>query len=152
MNKEIFEILASIPDPEIPVISITDLGIVRDVRLVDGKVEVDITPTYSGCPAMKMIEDQIALTLKDKGFTEVRINLVYTPAWTTDWLSVEAKERLKSYGISPPETLMQIGSKVCCPRCGSKKTNLTSVFGATACKSLYVCGDCKEPFEHFKAH
>jgi len=152
MDQEIFQILASIPDPEIPVISITDLGIVRDVSVIDGAVEVSITPTYSGCPAMKMIEEQIVSTLKEKGFGKVKINMVFSPAWTTDWISAEAKARLKAYGISPPEALLQIGAKVSCPRCGSKNSHLTSEFGATACKSLYVCSDCKEPFEHFKAH
>jgi ring-1,2-phenylacetyl-CoA epoxidase subunit PaaD len=158
MDKEkIFTILNEIPDPEIPVISIVDLGVVRDFRVNGTAIEVDITPTYSGCPAMKQMEDDIISVLKSKGFTEVKVNLIYHPAWTTDWISEDAKERLRIYGIAPPEhssvdkaTLMGKERIVKCPRCKSANTKIISQFGSTACKALYQCNDCLEPFDYFK--
>ncbi len=158
-EDQIWKVLGTIPDPEIPVISIVDLGVVRKVTVVDfdKRVEVTITPTYSGCPAMKQMEDDIVGKLREMGYTEVLVNTVYTPAWTTDWLNDEAKERLRKYGIAPPEhsttdksVLMGKEKKVTCPRCKSKNTKLISQFGSTACKALYQCNECLEPFDYFK--
>ncbi len=145
--EEIFQALSEIPDPEIPVITIADLGILRKVELNDETVTVQITPTYSGCPAMKMIEDQIHERLHAMGFEKISIDLVFSPAWTTDWMSDEAKEKLRKFGIAPP-----VQKQVNCPHCGSLRVQLVSQFGSTACKSLYKCLDCKEPFDHFKCH
>ncbi len=156
-TKEVWDILKEIPDPEIPVISIIDLGVVRNVELNGTNAIVTITPTYSGCPAMKQMEDDIVKLLKQKGFESVEVITTYTPAWTTDWLNNEAKERLKQYGIAPPEhstsdksILLGKEKKVTCPRCGSIHTQLVSQFGSTACKALYQCKDCLEPFDYFK--
>ena len=156
-KEEIFKLLSEIPDPEIPVINILELGVLRDVKLNGDEVIVDITPTYSGCPAMKMIEDDIGLKLKQNGIEKVKVNTIYSPAWTTDWLTDEAKEKLRKYGIAPPEkTLLDknslFGKKKKCPHCGSEKTEMVSQFGSTACKALYKCSDCKEPFDYFKCH
>lgn len=158
MTKEnIFNLLSSIPDPEIPVINIQELGVLRKVELVNDEVIVDITPTYSGCPAMKMIEDDIVALLKKNGFEKVKVNMVYSPAWTTDWLTDEAREKLRKYGIAPPEkTTMDKGSitgtpkNLACPQCNSKNVEMISQFGSTACKALYRCLDCKETFDYFK--
>jgi ring-1,2-phenylacetyl-CoA epoxidase subunit PaaD len=156
-EKEILSFLEEIPDPEIPVISIVELGVVRKVRNLPDGVEIDITPTYSGCPAMKQMEDDVVSTLHAKGIDNVRINMVYSPAWTTDWLSAEAREKLRKYGIAPPaeETtdksfLTGKPKTVKCPRCGSENTEMVSQFGSTACKALYKCKDCLEPFDYFK--
>ena len=157
-SDSIFTLLSEIPDPEIPVISITDLGIIRNINSVDDKLIISITPTYSGCPAMKQIEDDIKIKLKENGFTNVEIKMVYAPAWTTDWINDEAKEKLRKYGIAPPEhstidkrVLMGLEERVVkCPKCGSKNTTMISQFGSTACKSLYKCTDCLEPFDYFK--
>jgi ring-1,2-phenylacetyl-CoA epoxidase subunit PaaD len=154
---EIRRILSVIPDPEIPVISIEELGILRDVRVVGEEVVIDITPTYSGCPAMKAIEQDILSLLKEKGIPKVKVNLVYSPAWTTDWITDIAKEKLRKYGIAPPEkstvdksALTGKPKHLACPRCGSKQVEMISQFGSTACKALYKCLDCKEPFDYFK--
>ena len=157
-SDSIFTLLSEIPDPEIPVISITDLGIIRNINSVDDKLIISITPTYSGCPAMKQIEDDIKIKLKENGFTNVEIKMIYAPAWTTDWINDEAKEKLRKYGIAPPEhstidkrVLMGLEERVVkCPKCGSKNTTMISQFGSTACKSLYKCTDCLEPFDYFK--
>jgi ring-1,2-phenylacetyl-CoA epoxidase subunit PaaD len=157
-NKEqVFKILSEIPDPEIPVINIIDLGILRDVKLVDDVCVVVITPTYTGCPAMRVIEDDIKIKLKEIGFENVKVELVYTPAWTTDWISIEAKEKLRAYGIAPPDhssidkkVLLGKARELKCPQCGSKNTEMISQFGSTACKALFRCLDCKEPFDYFK--
>lgn len=158
MNKEkIFSLLSTIPDPEIPVINIQELGILRNVEVNGDEVIVDITPTYSGCPAMKMIEDDIVSKLKEAGITKVKVNMVYSPAWTTDWLTEEAREKLRKYGIAPPEktsidksSITGKPKKLACPRCGSTHVEMVSQFGSTACKALYKCLDCKEPFDYFK--
>ena len=158
LNKnEIISLLSEIPDPEIPVISIAELGILRDVQLEDDLCTVVITPTYSGCPAMKVIEDDIRIKLKEAGIEKVNVELVYTPAWTTDWISDEAKEKLRAYGIAPPDhstidkgVLMGKARELKCPLCGSKNTEMISQFGSTACKALYRCLDCREPFDYFK--
>lgn len=156
-EKEILSFLEEIPDPEIPVISIVELGVIRNIKKSGEAVEIDITPTYSGCPAMKQMEDDVISTLKSKGIEDVKVNMVYTPAWTTDWLSAEAKEKLRKYGIAPPEEsttdksfLTGKPKHVKCPRCGSTDTEMVSQFGSTACKALYKCKNCLEPFDYFK--
>ncbi len=158
--SHIMTILSDIPDPEIPVISITDMGIVRKVELLDEKVVVTITPTYSGCPAMNHFEADIKTVLKMNGFDQVEVKTIYHPAWTTDWMSEATKEKLRAYGIAPPVGRAGAGSgkddlfapapTVPCPQCGSENTLLKSQFGSTACKALYSCKDCLEPFEYFK--
>jgi ring-1,2-phenylacetyl-CoA epoxidase subunit PaaD len=156
-KENIFSLLSVIPDPEIPVINIADLGILRSVEINEGKVIVQITPTYSGCPAMKVIETEIGKILRENGVKNAEVKLVYSPAWTTDWLSEDAKERLRIYGISPPgklnpKNLISGDRKVACPRCGSTDVELVSLFGSTACKALYKCKTCLEPFDQFKCH
>lgn len=156
-TNELFEILSLIPDPEIPVINIKELGVLRNVEVKDDEVIVDITPTYSGCPAMKMIEDDIVAKLNEAGVHKVKVNMIYSPAWTTDWLTEEAKEKLRKYGIAPPEKTSIDKSSITgkpknlkCPRCGSFHVEMVSQFGSTACKALYKCSDCLEPFDYFK--
>lgn len=152
--------LERVPDPEIPVVSIVDLGIVRAVHCEDGVCEVTITPTYSGCPAMRAIEDDIVNVLKAHGMTQVRVVTRLAPAWTTDWMSERGREALRNYGIAPPrERAVDISGivrradpDVPCPQCGSMRTRLISAFGSTACKALYRCNACGEPFDYFKAH
>ena len=156
-RQDIFELLSNIPDPEIPVINIKELGVLRDVIVNEKGVEVVITPTYSGCPAMKQIEDDIRSALKKKGIENVNLKTVFHPAWTTDWIPEEAKEKLRKYGIAPPEGATSdkgvlLGKRKVCPRCNSENTELVSQFGSTACKALYKCLDCKEPFDYFKCH
>ena len=154
----ILELLKNIPDPEIPVITIVDLGVLRKVEVLPNKVVITITPTYSGCPAMKLFEDEIKKTLTNKGIENISLKIVYSPAWTTDWINDAALEKLKKYGIVPPikgtqdkGVLFQNGpNNVQCPQCGSKNTVLKSQFGSTACKALYQCNDCLEPFDYFK--
>lgn len=153
----VWERLRIIPDPEVPVITITELGVVRNVEW-DGKhLRITITPTYTGCPAMTLFTAEIRAALHEMGFDDVEINTVYAPAWTTDWLSEEAKMKLKQYGIAPPvqpvasaDDLFAPPPVVPCPRCDSEQTHESSRFGSTACKSLYICDHCKEPFEYFK--
>ena len=156
-QKEIISLISEIPDPEIPVITIEELGILRDVKVDGNDVEVTITPTYSGCPAMKQIENDIVARLKENGIENVKMKMVYAPAWTTDWIPEKAKEKLRKYGITPPEkttsdkgALMGKKRVLECPRCGSKNTVMISQFGSTACKALFQCNDCKEPFDYFK--
>lgn len=159
-SERIYEILETVSDPEIPVLSILDLGIVRDVKQdeASGELEVVITPTYSGCPAMDFIEVNIRAALEEAGIAQAKITTVLSPAWTTDWLTESGKAKLKAYGIAPPvgsaDKLSLLGEKteVECPRCGSTDTKLVSQFGSTACKSLYQCRDCLEPFDYFKCH
>lgn len=156
--NRILNILSEIPDPEIPVITIVELGVIRDAKdLGNGSVEISITPTYSGCPAMKQMEDDVVSTLKQHGYKDVKVKMIYSPAWTTDWLSAEAKRKLQEYGIAPPEESTSDKSfitgkhkAVTCPRCKSKNTSLISQFGSTACKALYKCNDCLESFDYFK--
>jgi len=159
LSKEyIFEVLSEIPDPEIPVISIIDLGVIREINIIDNSsIELKITPTYSGCPAMKQIEDDVRKKLAEHGFTQIKISTVFSPPWTTDWITPEAKQRLNTYGIAPPEHTTEDKSWltgkekiITCPRCSSKHTKLISQFGSTACKALYQCQDCLEPFDYFK--
>lgn len=144
---------AAVLDPEVPVLTIDDLGILREVTVTDTGVEVVMTPTYSGCPAMDAIREDVVRALDAAGFGEVRVHLVLSPAWTTDWISDAGKAALRAYGIAPPSgtgpVRLTLGVK--CPQCGSLKTREVSHFGSTACKALYVCEDCGEPFDHFKA-
>jgi ring-1,2-phenylacetyl-CoA epoxidase subunit PaaD len=157
-ENRVKKILSEIPDPEIPVITIEELGVIRSVNVISPtRVEVNITPTYSGCPAMKQMEDDIVSKLKENGFETVKVNTVFSPPWTTDWISDFAKEKLRKYGIAPPENttqdkswLMGVEKSVTCPRCRSKNTKLISQFGSTACKALHQCQDCLEPFDYFK--
>ena len=160
--------LAQIPDPEIPAISITDLGIVRGVRVADdGACHVTITPTYSGCPAMQVIGDAISDALHGRGVLEVVLHTQLAPAWTTDWMTDAGKQKLRNYGIAPPaEQVIDISRLgpasaisrkapklgIACPNCGSTHTEVTSQFGSTPCKALYKCLDCREPFDYFKCH
>ena len=142
--KKIWELLNTVPDPEIPVISVVELGVIRDVIFSDNSYVISITPTYSGCPAVKAFQDDITICLKKNGIENFELKIVYSPAWTTAWMTEATKEKLKKYGIAPPS------DTVICPQCESEKTELTSEFGATACKALYKCSDCLEPFEYFK--
>ena len=156
LNKDaILTILNQVTDPEIPVLTIGDLGIVRDIIIHEpNQIEVIITPTYSGCPAMDMISMNIRLALFEAGYTNLKITTVLSPAWTTDWMTVSGKEKLKQYGIAPPKgnagEIPEDGIE--CPQCASHDTRLISAFGSTACKALYQCNDCKEPFDYFKCH
>lgn len=158
--KQVREIIGQIPDPEVPVITIDDLGIIRDVQVMDDTVVVTITPTYTGCPAMDMISMNIRLALLENGYRSIDIKTVLSPAWTTDWMSEEGKRKLKEYGIAPPNhkqavctpDSFQEEEAVQCPLCSSYHTKMVSHFGSTACKSLYQCNDCKEPFDYFKCH
>jgi ring-1,2-phenylacetyl-CoA epoxidase subunit PaaD len=158
VNKDkIFSILSTIPDPEIPVINIAELGILRSVEVENDRYVVTITPTYSGCPAMKAIEDEIKKKLTEAGVNNFTVKLVYSPVWTTDWINNEAKEKLRKYGISPPGKINKLNHisgdrETACPRCGSKDVKLVSVFGSTACKALFKCNACLEPFDQFKCH
>ncbi|MEO6583380.1 MAG: 1,2-phenylacetyl-CoA epoxidase subunit PaaD [Ferruginibacter sp.] len=155
-EKKIWELLETVCDPEIPVLSILDLGIVRSVKFTndnDGQpaVKITITPTYSGCPAMDMISMQIRMLLLETGYKNITIESVLSPAWTTDWMTTEGKEKLRSYGIAPPH-LTNNEAAIACPQCKSTNTKLLSQFGSTACKALYQCQDCLEPFDYFKCH
>jgi ring-1,2-phenylacetyl-CoA epoxidase subunit PaaD len=161
INKQtIYSYLEEINDPEVPVLSIIDLGIVRDVRMNDEELEVIITPTYTGCPAMDMITTTIKIQLATLGFKKIKITQVLSPAWTTEWMSEEGKRKLKEYGIAPPNPKQQVCDQklfaeaegVQCPHCNSYHTHRISEFGSTACKALYQCNDCKEPFDYFKCH
>ena len=158
-RDDVWSALRDVLDPEVPVLSVVELGIVRDVAIDDDLITVTVTPTYSGCPAMRVIEDDIAAALKARGAERVVVKTSYSPAWTTDWIPAEAREKLRAYGIAPPgaadhDAPIAIGRRrapVRCPYCGSVETALQSEFGATACKSIHVCRSCKQPFEEFKA-
>ena len=143
---QIFAWLSEVEDPEIPVLTITDLGIVRGVDCGDG-VTVSLTPTYSGCPATEAIEASVVAALEDRGVEGVQIKRVLSPPWTTDWISPAGREKLRVYGIAPPERRAR---QIACPRCESDNTEVVSEFGSTACKASYKCLDCLEPFEYFK--
>jgi len=154
------QVLEQVCDPEIPVLTIEDLGIIRSVNLLEDKtVEVVITPTYSGCPAMGVIEVNIRAALQTAGIEPVRITTVLSPPWTTDWLSALGREKLEHFGIAAPlsasldkKALMGEKTAVQCPLCGSKQTEMLSQFGSTACKALFRCLECREPFDYFKCH
>jgi ring-1,2-phenylacetyl-CoA epoxidase subunit PaaD len=160
-EKEIiWSLLETVTDPEVPVLTVTDLGIIRDVKINDEEVEVIITPTYSGCPAMDMIAANIKMVLLEHGYQKIKITSVLSPAWTTDWMSEEGKRKLKEYGIAPPhpkqqvckQELFAVDEAIQCPHCNSWHTHRISEFGSTACKALYQCDDCREPFDYFKCH
>lgn len=159
-REEYWTAVGEVLDPEVPVLSVIDLGIVRDIREEGDVVVVDVTPTYSGCPAMHVIESDITAALHLAGAPHVRINTVFQPAWTTDWISADARERLRAYGIAPPSaaaveteliTLRRRVETIACPRCGSSNTEQRSEFGSTACKAIWFCNACHEPFEYLKA-
>lgn len=156
-KESILEILQSVKDPEIPVLTVVDMGVVRDVIINDSQIHVKITPTYSGCPAMDTIAEDIKSELISKGFEKVTVELVMSPAWTTAWLTEDARQKLEEFGIAPPvegtgdkRELFSKAVEVACPQCKSKNTRLVSQFGSTACKAQYQCNDCKEPFDYFK--
>ncbi|HVF81080.1 MAG TPA: 1,2-phenylacetyl-CoA epoxidase subunit PaaD [Flavisolibacter sp.] len=157
-EQKIWQLLEEVKDPEVPVLSIIDLGIVRSVK-VDDKINITITPTYSGCPAMDVISMDIRLKLLEKGYQNIQVQQSLSPAWTTDWMTEEGKQKLVAYGIAPPNpkqqfciTEMFAEEAVSCPRCHSHSTRLISQFGSTACKALYQCNECKEAFDYFKCH
>lgn len=177
--QEAWDVLAEVPDPEVPVLSVVDLGIVREVEVADDDcVAVTLTPTYSGCPATEVIQQAVVTALQEAGARTVKVSTTLDPPWTTDWITPEAAEKLRAYGIAPPrcasrrdgESVIQFAPRsraagagqsgaagqfdeddaVPCPQCGSSRTTETSHFGSTACKALYRCLDCLEPFDHFK--
>lgn len=154
-ESQVWQTLAQIPDPEIPVINIVEMGIVRQVSLAPGRVEVSMTPTFSGCPALHVIRDNIQKAVEGLG-VQATVHTVLAPAWSTDWITPEAKEKLRVYGIAPPKpatavSLIQLDLEpVRCPRCGSLNTSIKNTFGPTLCKAIHVCNDCREPFESFK--
>ena len=160
VTHNIWSMLEEVMDPEVPVLSVIDLGIVRDIHLYNDEVEVLITPTYSGCPAMDMITMSIKMVLLSNGYKSVKVTPVLFPSWTTDWMTEKGKEKLKDYGIAPPNIKQQVckpdlfaaDEAVQCPRCNSWHTRRISEFGSTACKALYQCDDCREPFDYFKCH
>ncbi len=158
----VWQLLESVTDPEIPILTVLDMGIVREVKTLEGGgIEVSITPTYSGCPAMKSIEFAIIAELEANGIHPVKVTHVLSPAWTTDWMSEEGRRKLLEYGIAPPiagsntqriDALFADAPQPECPHCGSPNTRQISQFGSTACKALHQCNDCKEPFDYFKCH
>jgi len=156
-QQHIRSLLSAIADPEIPVVTIQEIGMLRDVRLLEGGIEIILTPTYTGCPAMGIIEADIKALLEANGFLPVRVSTVYEPAWTTEWITDAAKEKMRRYGIAPPVrtscgNVINEEKNIPCPRCGEFNTEVISRFGATACKALYRCKHCSEPFEYFKCH
>lgn len=161
-REDIMKLLTAVKDPELPVVDVVELGIVRDVTVDGDAVRVDVTPTYSGCPALKVIEREIVETLQAHGFNEVSVRNVFSPAWTTDWISEETARKLREYGIAPPGavavpegvgqlvTIRRSRSAVECPYCGSENTEEKSEFGSTACKAIHYCNGCHQPFDYFK--
>jgi ring-1,2-phenylacetyl-CoA epoxidase subunit PaaD len=162
-REDILDILTEVKDPELPMIDIVELGIVRAVVMDEDGVRVDVTPTYSGCPAMQVIERDIVSTLAAHGFAEARVNTIYSPAWTTDWMSDATRQKFRDYGIAPPRpvndvegiaelvSLRRARPAAECPFCRSSNTILKSEFGSTACKSIHFCNSCHQPFDSFKA-
>ena len=161
-RDDVFAVLDGVKDPEVPVLSVVELGVVRDVDVdAAGGVTVSVTPTYSGCPAMRVIEEDIVAALRARGVRDARVRTVYAPAWTTEWMSDEAKAKLEAYGIAPPGPVAPLDDElvplrrrpeiVRCPYCRSSDTALRSEFGSTACKSIRFCNSCRQPFEQFKA-
>ncbi len=156
IDQQLFDILETVSDPEIPVLSIVEMGVVRSAKLVNNVVEVEITPTYSGCPAMDVIADDIKSAFREKGL-QANVKLILSPAWTTDWITPKGRAALEKYGIASPlnaeadkEALLGNKKLVKCPQCGSLNTKLVSQFGSTACKAFFQCEDCLEPFDYFK--
>ena len=157
LRQRAWNAASQVVDPEIPVLTIADLGVLREVNWRDGCVEVAITPTYSGCPAMSAIAFDIAVALERAGFHDAQVRTVLSPAWTTDWMSDEGRRKLREYGIAPPmiassrRALFGV-QQVSCPQCGAEDTELLSEFGSTSCKALWRCKRCREPFDYFKCH
>ncbi|WP_417590756.1 1,2-phenylacetyl-CoA epoxidase subunit PaaD [Owenweeksia hongkongensis] len=156
-ENQIWQWLEDVSDPEIPVLSVVDLGVVRHVDINHDHPIVTITPTYSGCPAMNEIEENIRKKLKEEGLETIEVKTILSPPWTTDWMTENGKQKLQEFGIAPPEgssadksVLFRKAKQVTCPKCKSTSTTMISQFGSTACKSLYKCEDCKEPFDYFK--
>lgn len=162
-SDAVLRMLAEVKDPELPALDVVELGIVRAVEVDGDSVRVDITPTYSGCPAMQVIESDIASTLQSHGFQNVEVRTIYSPAWSSDWITSEAREKLRQSGIAPPHlrgpssdsiqelvSLTRAPAVIECPFCGSNNTVERSAFGSTACKAIYVCNNCKQPFDYFK--
>jgi ring-1,2-phenylacetyl-CoA epoxidase subunit PaaD len=159
-EKRIWSVLSTVPDPEIPVLSVVDLGIVRKVRIDEEEVaHVDLSPTYSGCPATDVIRASVVTALHEAGFERVEVRDVLAPPWTSDWITAEGREKLREYGIAPPaepvaspRLIGRTEPMIACPRCNSKRTTRISEFGSTPCKAHYRCEDCLEPFDYFKCH
>ncbi|PAT14873.1 phenylacetate-CoA oxygenase subunit PaaJ [Corynebacterium sp. NML 120412] len=162
-EARLWDVAAQVPDPEIPVISIADLGILRDAHFEGDTAVITITPTYSGCPAMGHITNDVELALAKAGYRDFRVDLVLNPAWTTDWITETGRENLRSFGIAPPQgraeqssgpVLLRLGTppRITCPQCGSDDTKEITPFGSTSCKALYSCNTCFEPFDYFKVH
>jgi ring-1,2-phenylacetyl-CoA epoxidase subunit PaaD len=159
-TSAVWKILEQVKDPEVPVLSVIDLGIVRNVEMVNDEVIITVTPTYSGCPATEVINMSIRMALLEYGYKNIQLKTVLSPAWTTEWMTEAGKEKLKAYGIAPPKPQQSVCTPdsfqeeeaIQCPHCNSYHTNLISRFGSTACKALYQCQDCKEPFDYFKCH
>jgi ring-1,2-phenylacetyl-CoA epoxidase subunit PaaD len=157
LRDRVWQAASQVVDPEIPVLTIADLGVLRSVEVKDGCVDVAITPTYSGCPAMNMIALEIELALEKEGIRQAHVHVVLSPAWTTDWLSEEGRRKLLAYGIAPPahssgRRALFAQPEITCPQCGSKDTQMISEFGSTSCKALWRCKSCSEPFDYFKCH
>lgn len=160
-DARVWDAAAAVCDPEVPVLTIEDLGILRSARVTDDGVLVEITPTYSGCPAMGTIRDDVTRALAGAGYDDVEVRMVLSPAWTTDWMSEEGRRKLAEYGIAPPSGKaalsrpagpVRVPLSVKCPQCGSLNTRELTRFGSTACKAMWVCSDCSEPFDYFKVH
>jgi ring-1,2-phenylacetyl-CoA epoxidase subunit PaaD len=157
-RADILSLLSEIKDPEIPVVSIEEMGMLRDVILSENDCEILLTPTYTGCPAMGIIEQDILSTLHKAGIANPKVTMILAPAWTTDWMSEGTKEKLVQFGIAAPvhssciNWLSPNNVSVSCPKCGTTNTKIVSQFGSTACKALYTCNDCQEPFDYFKCH
>lgn len=156
-TQQIWSLLEEVSDPEIPVLTVVDMGVVREVEVIGDSLVVRITPTYSGCPAMNEIEQNIIKRLVEEGIVNVKVETVLSPPWTTDWMTESGKQKLHAFGIAPPEgssadksVLFGKPKQVTCPNCGSRETEMVSQFGSTACKSLYRCQSCQEPFDYFK--
>lgn len=162
-REQLLDILREVKDPELPFIDVVELGVVRDVVIDGGRVRVDITPTYSGCPAIQVIEREVGEALRAQGFEDVEVRTVLTPSWTTDWMSDDTRRKFREHGIAPPgavaasvgiQELISIGharKTAECPYCGSSNTTEKSEFGSTACKSIHFCNSCHQPFDSFKA-
>lgn len=157
-EKVIWQQLATIPDPEIPVVSIVDLGMIRNIDITSEQVIIYLSPTYNGCPALEVIRMQIRAVLEQSLAVPVKVQITLDPPWTTDWITAEGLQKLKDYGIAPPKRRKSLtgwrddAASVSCPHCGSEATELVSQFGSTPCKALYRCTDCLEPFDYFKCH
>lgn len=154
--QDIWNALGEVKDPEIPIVSVVEMGIVRQVELVGSQVTVSFTPTFSGCPALAVIREDISVKLRALGFEHPDVKTVLSPAWTTDWISEEARQKLKDFGIAPPapaegELIQLAPTPTTCPRCDSLDVSVKNTFGSTLCKAIYVCNSCQEPFEAFKS-